>query len=71
MTQVRIAVIAYLLFYLLKMKSKRAGLSFTIFIPVIKTVLFQRMPLFEWLTNPDPPPPKPAPALQPVFEFVW
>jgi putative transposase len=35
MAQVRIAVIAYLLFYLLKMQSKQAGLSCTIFIPVM------------------------------------
>jgi IS4 transposase len=62
MTQVWIALIAYLLFYLLKKKSKNEKLSFTNFISVIKTMLFQRISLYEWLTNPDPPPPKRATA---------
>ena len=41
MTQIWIAMIAYLLFYLLKVKSKNLELSFTNFISVIKTMLFQ------------------------------
>jgi putative transposase len=45
MTQVWIALIAYLIFYLLKMKSKREYLSFTNFISVIKMMLFQRVSL--------------------------
>jgi IS4 transposase len=71
MTQVWIALIAYLMFYLLKMQSKREDLSFTNFISVIKTMLFQRVSLLEWLMSPDPPPPKPAPVLQYSLEFAW
>jgi putative transposase len=49
MTQIWIALIAYLLFYLLKMKSKCYALSFTDFISVVKTMLFQRVCLYDWL----------------------
>ena len=50
MTQIWIALIAYLLFYLLKAKSKNIELSFTNFISVIKTMLFQRFSLYDfWL----------------------
>jgi hypothetical protein len=55
MTQIWIALIVYLMFYLLKMKSKNFELSFTIFISVIKTMLFHRVSLFEWLCGTGPP----------------
>jgi putative transposase len=70
MMQIWIAMIVYLLFYLLKAKTKKAELSFTCFISVIKTMLFQRMSLFEWILNPSPPGIKHArPVNQP--EFIW
>jgi len=56
MTQIWIAMIAYLLFYLLKVKSKNLKLSFTNFISVIKTMLFQRISLFDFLCGTSPPP---------------
>jgi putative transposase len=55
MTQIWIALIAYLLFYLLKMKSKNFALSFTNFISVIKTMLFQHVCLYEFLCCTSPP----------------
>ena len=70
MTQVWIALIVYLLYYILKMNSKNAILTFTNFISVVRTMLFQRVPLFEWLCDTSPPliPKK----LTPVnLEFVW
>jgi hypothetical protein len=42
-------------FYLLKMKAKKAELSFANFISVIKTMFFERRPLFEWIENPVTP----------------
>jgi putative transposase len=42
MTQIWIALIVYLLVYLLKAKAKTVQVSFTNFISVIKTMLFQR-----------------------------
>jgi putative transposase len=70
MTQIWIALIVYLLFYLLKAQTGNMGASFTNFISVIKTMLFQRINLFEWLVNPSPPPKLPAtPLVQ--QEFVW
>jgi hypothetical protein len=46
------------------------ALSFTNFISVIKTMLFQRINIFEWLLNPSPPPKLPTtPSIQ--QEFVW
>jgi IS4 transposase len=49
MTQIWIALIVYLLFYLLKAQTKNMGMSFTNFISVIKTMLFQMMCLFwQW-----------------------
>jgi putative transposase len=70
MTQIWIAMIAYLLFYLLKVKSKSFALSFTNFISVIKTMLFQRVSLYDLLCGTSPPakPKKPS-ECQP--EFVW
>jgi hypothetical protein len=54
-TQIWIALIAYLLFCILRFttKSKR---TFTCFISVFPTVVFQRRSLFEWFTDsfPDP-----------------
>jgi hypothetical protein len=70
MTQIWIALIAYLLFYILKMKSKNAALSFTQFISVIKTMLFQRTSLYEWLNNPCPPY-KPKQTIPSNLEFSW
>jgi hypothetical protein len=71
MTRIWIALIAYLLFYILKMKSKNLTLSFTCFISVIKTIVFQRISLWEWLMNPIPPQPKPVLIHQAVLDFVW
>ena len=70
MTQVWIALIAYLLFYLLKAKSKNWELSFTNFISVIKTMLFQRISLYELLWGTSPPP-KPKVLLYANLEFAW
>jgi hypothetical protein len=56
---------------IIKIKSKQTGLSFMIFISVIRAVLFQRMPLFERLENPGPPPATSVSVSRPVFEFVW
>ena len=56
MTQIWIAMIAYLLFYLLKVKSKNLELSFTNFISVIKTMLFQRFSLIDFLSGTSHPP---------------
>jgi putative transposase len=70
MTQIWIALIAYLLFYLLKAKYKSLGLSFTNFISVIKTMLFQRTSLYELLCGRSPPL-KPKLLLQGNLEFVW
>jgi putative transposase len=70
MTQIWIALIVYLLFYLLKVQTRNMVVSFTNFISVIKTMLFQRINHFEWLVNPSPPPKLPAtPLVQ--QEFVW
>jgi hypothetical protein len=55
MTQIWIALISYLLFYLLKAKFNRWELSFTNFISVIKTMLFQRVCLYDWLCGTGPP----------------
>jgi hypothetical protein len=70
MTQIWIAMIAYLLFYLLKMKSKNFELSFTNFISVIKTMLFQRVCLYDFLCGTSPPP-KPKKHFECQPEFVW
>jgi hypothetical protein len=44
--------------------------SFASFISVIKTMLFQRIDLFEWLVNPSPPPKAlTLPSVQ--QEFIW
>jgi putative transposase len=69
MTQIWIALIVYLLFYILKMKTKSTVLSFTHFMSVLPTILFQRRSLHDWLQDPSPPgkpPPRPK-----QFEFVW
>jgi len=70
MTQIWIALIAYLLFYLLKVKSKNFGLSFTNFISVIKTMLFQRVSLYGFLCGVSPPL-KPKKIIEGQPEFVW
>jgi putative transposase len=70
MTQIWIALIAYLLFYLLKIKSKCFNLSFTNFISVIKTMLFQRICLYDWLAGTSQLI-KPKILLQQNLEFVW
>src|SRR5215469_12407778 len=70
MTQIWIALIAYLLFYLLKQKFKRWELSFTNFISVFKTMLFQRASLYEMLCATSPPY-KPKQVLPHNLEFVW
>jgi hypothetical protein len=70
MTQVWIALIAYLLFYLLKVKSKSFNLSFTNFISVIKTMLFHRVCLYDWLCGTNTPI-KPKLPPQSILEFIW
>jgi putative transposase len=70
MTQIWIALIAYLLFYLLKQKFNRLEMSFTNFISVFKTMLFQRVSLYELLSGTSPPY-KPKYAVLYNLEFVW
>jgi hypothetical protein len=70
MTQIWIALIAYLLFYLLKAKFKGCCLSFTNFISVIKTMFFQRVCLYDWLCGTSPPVKQKQPQ-QGYLEFVW
>jgi putative transposase len=70
MTQVWIALIAYLLFYLLKAKFKSWELSFTNFISVIKTMLFQRTGLYGYLCCTSPPP-KIKVFERGNLEFAW
>ena len=70
MTQVWIALIVYLLFYLLKVKCKCWEMSFTNFISVVKTILFQRTSLFDLVCGTSPSyKPKPKPLVN--LEFVW
>ena len=70
MTQICIGLIAYLLYYLLKEKCKSWELSFTNFISVVKTILFQRILLFDLLCGTSQPyKPKPEPPGN--LEFVW
>jgi hypothetical protein len=52
--QIWIALIAYLLFSLIKFATK-SEYSFSLFISVISTILFQRRLLFEWLMISPPP----------------
>jgi putative transposase len=69
-TQIWTAPIAYLLLYLLKAQTNNMAMSFTNFISVVKTMLFQRTSLFEWPPNPSPPPKLlTTPSVQ--QEFVW
>ena len=70
MTQIWIAMIAYLLFFLLKAKIKSCGMTFTNFISVVKTMLFQRISLYDWLCGTSPPK-KPKLTLPGNLEFVW
>jgi hypothetical protein len=70
MTQVWIALIAYLLFYLLKKKFKVFNQSFTNFISVLKTMLFQRVSLYDFLCGTSPPP-KSKLLIPGNLEFIW
>jgi IS4 transposase len=70
MTQIWIAFITYLLFYLLKAKFSRWEISFTNFISVFKTILFQRTSLFDLLSGTSPPY-KPKQEDYGNLEFVW
>jgi putative transposase len=70
MTQIWIALITYLLFYLLKQKCKCLEISFTNFISVFKTILFQRVSLYELLSGTSPPY-KPKNTVPCNLEFVW
>jgi putative transposase len=70
MTQIWIALIVYLLFYLLKKKYKAYDHSFTNFISVIKTMLFQRVSLYDFFCGIKPPP-KPKVTIQANLEFSW
>lgn len=58
-TQVYIAMIAYVLFLLIRKKSEMAGLRFTHFIDMIKVNLFTRTDLFLWLHGKTPGSPLP------------
>jgi putative transposase len=70
MTQIWIALIAYLMFYLLKAKSKSLHQSFTNSISVIKTMLFQLVSLYDFLCGSSPPPKiNKLQGCQP--EFIW
>lgn len=69
MTQVWIALIAYLLYGYLKFKTK-ASRTFTCFISVFSTVAFQRRSLEEWFS--EKPPEKPIiPTNYGQCEFRW
>ena len=70
MTQIWIALIAYLLFYLLKHKFKCWGMPFANFISVFKTMLFQRVSLYELLCGIRPPD-KAKQVLPYNLEFAW
>jgi len=70
MTQIWIALITYLLFYLLKAKFSRWNMSFTNFISVFKTILFQRVSLFDLFYGTSPPY-KPKQKINCNLEFVW
>ena len=70
MTQIWIALVAYLLFYLLKQKFNSLEMSFTNFISVFKTMLFQRVSLYELLSGTSPPY-KLKYSLPCNFEFEW
>jgi putative transposase len=70
MTQIWIALIVYLLFYLLKAKYKCWETSLTNFISVFKTMLFQRVSLYELLSGTSPPY-KHKYIVPDNFEFVW
>jgi hypothetical protein len=52
--QIWVALITYLLFSLIKFVTK-TKYSFSLFISIVSTTLFQRRPLFEWLVNSPPP----------------
>ncbi len=54
MTQIWISLISYLLFKILKFKTN-AVRTFTCFISVLPTVLFQRRSLFDWFSESPPP----------------
>ena len=70
MTQIWIALIAYLLFYLLKARFNCWEMSFTNFISVFKTLLFQRVSLFDLFCGTSPPY-KPKQVLGYNLEFAW
>jgi hypothetical protein len=70
MTQIWIALIAYLLFYLLKAKFNCWEKSFTNFISVYKTMLFQRTSLFDLFSGTSPPY-KPKQETLGNLEFEW
>jgi putative transposase len=67
LTQMWIALIVYLL----KAQSKNGALSFTNFISVIRTMLFQRISLSGWLIDPSPPLKQPDKTCFGQPEFVW
>ena len=56
-TQIYIAMIAYVLFLLIRKRSGMAGLRFTHFIDMIKVNLFTRTDLFLWMQGKIPEPP--------------
>jgi len=70
MTQIWIALITCLLFHLLKSKFNQWEMSFTNFISVFKTILFQRISLYDLIYGASPPY-KPKQVIQSNLEFVW
>jgi IS4 transposase len=70
MSQIWIALVAYLMFYILKMKSRNITLSFTNFISVIKTMLFHRTSIYDFLSGSSPPE-KHLSLFHRNLEFVW
>jgi len=70
LTQIWIALIVYLIYYILKCKSKNFIRGFTDFIHVIRTMLFQRASLLDWM-NGTPPPTIPGIPQFGQGEFAW
>jgi IS4 transposase len=70
LTQIWIALIVYLIYYILKCKAKNFKKGFTDFIHIIRTMMFQRTSLPDWM-NGTSPPPMPDKILYGQGEFAW
>ena len=55
LTQIWIALIVYLLYYLIKMKARVVRFSFSMLMSILPTVLFQHRPLYDWISGTSPP----------------